>query len=134
MSDYDGPERRRGYEQLAEELDKHVGEIEKRFQRWFRAGLLIVAVIGLTSFVGLFGFGYAIKEIQHQRKDACLSLNDRHDRAVEQLRDDTAKRIEESPDNAQDILDAQARAINLINALAPVQNCNKTVSPPLEGG
>lgn len=112
-NDYEGPERREGYSELAEKLDAHADEIAARFSRWFRAGLVIISVIGLTSFGALIGFGYALREIQQQRKEICVSQNRRHDNTILRLGtsdfDPERRRI----------------TIGLVDALLPRQNCNK---------
>lgn len=134
MSEYDGPERREGYAELAQRLDDHADEIAARFSRWFRGGLIVIVMIGLSSCTALIGFGYAIKEIQQQRKEACESQNARHDAAIVQLHEQTTARIKKRPEQTTRLLESQAVAINLIDALAPEQDCDETVQPPLESG
>jgi hypothetical protein len=115
--EYEGPERREGYAELADKLDGHVAEIEARFSRWFRAGLMIVTIIGLTSAVALVGFGFALREIQQQRREVCVSQNRRHDATLERLKTSGI-----SPAGRQ-------LTTNLVDALLPVQNCRKIKSP-----
>lgn len=119
--EYGGPERREGYAELAAKLDQHVAEIELRFSRWFRAGLAIVAVIGLTSTIALIGFGYALREIQQQRRDVCESQNRRHD--------STLKAVESAKFRTPE---TKQVTIKLINSLVPVQDCKKSVKSPLK--
>jgi DNA-binding Lrp family transcriptional regulator len=132
MSEYDGPERRRGYEELAEELDKHVAEIERRFQKWFRAGLIIITVIGLSSAVALFGMGYAIREVQQQRREVCENQNTRHDNAVKQFRREAAILLKRNPERARAIRINIEANLRILDALIPVQDCDKTVEQPLK--
>lgn len=132
MSDYDGPERREGYEELAAKLDAHALEIEKRFTKWFRAGLVIVAVIGLSSAIALFGFGYALREIQQQRRDVCNSQNNRHDNAIKQFRREAARAIIENPELENRIRSSFEGNLRIINALIPKQDCSKTTEQPLK--
>jgi hypothetical protein len=116
--EYDGPERREGYAELAKRLDDHADEIAARFSRWFRAGLIAFAVIALTSAIALVGFGYALREIQQQRREICISQNRRHDNTINRL-------------NNTDRFSPEGRKVTteLVDALVPVQNCSEIKSP-----
>lgn len=82
-----------GYQELSTKLEKQADKNEERFHRWFLAGLIAVAIIGLTSAVALAGFGVLLTkqgsitdQIQMQRYssvlDACLDQNERHDKVI----------------------------------------------------
>ncbi len=124
--DYDGPERRRGYEEIAEQLDAHVLRIEEWLQKLIARALIAFAVIGVTSAVALLGFGIILKqhqnvtkEIQNQRRlqvlEPCISQNVRHDTTIARL------------NRAHFDKEAEQLTISLIDALAPKQNCDKLV-------
>lgn len=69
MSD-DLPDRRRhGYEELEQKLNKQADAIEQRFHKRYRGMLMAFSVIGLTSALGLFGFGFLLarQSIQQDR-------------------------------------------------------------------
>jgi hypothetical protein len=117
-NEYDGPERREGYAELAERLDEHADEISARFSRWFRAGLVAFAVIALLTAISLVGFAYALREIQQQRREICESQNRRHDNTISRVENSTFRSAE-----------TKRVTINLINALVPVQDCSEIKSP-----
>jgi hypothetical protein len=116
--EYDGPERREGYAELAQRLDEHANHISERFSRWFRLGLIAFAIIGVTSAIALVGFGYALREIQMQRREICESQNRRHDNTINRL-------------NNTDRFSPEGRKVTtaLVDALVPVQDCSKIKSP-----
>jgi hypothetical protein len=130
--EYDGPERREGYEEIARKLDDHVSHIEDRFSKWFKMGLLAFGFIGITSAIALVGFGFALREIQQQRREVCQSQNRRHDAAVRQFRRLARDSIKQQPENAARIRAAVRGNLAIIDALVPVQNCDKTVREPLK--
>lgn len=130
MTDYDGPERRQGYEELAKRLDEHADHIAARFSKWFRAGLVAFAVMALGCGAALIGFAYALHEIQAQRRDVCETQNDRHDAVVRQFAIETTRLIKQQPDQAQRIRSNTAANLRLINALAPKVDCEKRVQDP----
>lgn len=116
-NEYDGPERREGYAELAKRLDDHADHISERFSRWFKAGLVAFSIIALLTATALVGFGYALREIQQQRREICESQNRRHDATLERL-----KNSDISPAGKQ-------LTTSLVDALLPVQNCSKIKSP-----
>lgn len=92
-----------GYKELKESLETQSKKTEERLHRWLVMGLVAFAIIGLTSSVGLVGFGLVLKkqnnittqqgnvtnEIQQQRfdslLDACKDQNIRHDRVISRI-------------------------------------------------
>jgi len=129
MTDYDGPERRQGYEELAQRLDDHADHIAARFTKWFRAGLIAFALIGLSVFAALLGVGYAIDEIQNSRSENCRDQNQRHDNTIRQFRIETRRAIRRNPDSADQIRANTAANVRLINTIVPKVNCEKAVQP-----
>lgn len=91
------PERRKGYQELAEEmkeeLQAHADRSERRLHSFFAKSLIVFAILGITSAGSLLGFGIVLgkqkqvtREIQQERYNTLLSnceaQNDRHDRAI----------------------------------------------------
>jgi|GEM_PF-4586913 len=130
MTDYDGPERRQGYEELAQRLDDHADHIAARFSKWFRAGLVAFAVMALACGVALLGFAYALNEIQDQRREVCNTQNQRHDAVIRQFGIEQRRLIKQNPDQAARIRANTAANLRLINALAPKVDCEKRVQDP----
>lgn len=130
MTDYDGPERRQGYEELAQRLDDHADHIAARFSKWFRAGLVAFSVMALSSFIALLGFAYALHEIQAQRREVCETQNNRHDAVIRQFAIEQRRLIKQQPDQAPRIRANTAANLRLINALAPKVDCDKRVQDP----
>lgn len=152
MSDEKDIERRKGYSELAEtlnlhtaliqheleqhtelieiQIDEHELAVHERLRRFFSRALGAFAVLGVTSTIGLLGFGILLRQIQHQRYDVqyqiCTQQNERHDKTI-------AKLIELTPPTKE----AQTRTkgtILLIDALQPyVSDCAKQARTRVEG-
>jgi cell division protein FtsX len=143
MSDTHLPDRRKhGYKELEEKLDAHIAAIEKklddhikanadRLRRFFAKALAAFAVLGITSALGLLGFGVVLKnegrttdEIQQQRfqvvLDNCVSQNARHDRTIVR---------------AKSLSGQQQRVIGLlVDELQPfVKDCEKQARDRVQG-
>lgn len=84
------------FDELKVELQQHADRIEARLHRFFTMALVVLAVVGICSAVGLVGFGIVLKkqaqfskDIQTQRfevaLDSCLDQNRRHDRVIESI-------------------------------------------------
>ena len=130
MSDYDGPERRRGYEELAEELDKHVSDIERRFQKWFKAGLIAFALIGITSAIALGGFALVLKEQNDFTRQQCHEQNARRSAVITAFNREQARLIRQNPDQAPAIRRNTGANLRIINALVPKKDCGEVPNQP----
>lgn len=130
--DYDGPERRKGYEDLKQELDDHADAIALRFSRWFRGGLIAMSIMAVAVAISLIGFGYALNEIQDQRREVCESQNRRHDNTIKAFHAEEALAIKRNPQLEQRIRASSAANIRIINALLPKLNCDSRVQTPLK--
>jgi hypothetical protein len=115
--------RRQGYNQLKKEL-----------HHFFSRILVVVAIIGITSTAGLFGFGFVLREIQLQREEACLDQNLRHDNALTALRMGSDEDIANAPNEAakDEIRRRRDVTITLIEAVAPELDCGKIVQTGLD--
>jgi len=130
MSEYDGPERRRGYEELAAELDKHVLEIEHRFSKWFKAGLIAFAVIGITSAIALGGFALVLQEQNDFTRRQCHEQNARRAAVIGAFRREQNRLIRENPDQAPRIRANTGANLRIINALVPKKDCGEVPNQP----
>jgi len=110
-------------------------ELKKEIHYFFRKIWVVVLLIGVTTAVGLVGYGFAIREIQDQRAQSCADQNERHDNAIKALREGSNADIQNSdklglsPDEIRRRRDV---TIGLINAIAPVQDCSKVVETGLD--
>lgn len=132
--------RKNGYEEVERKLEDHAALIEARFRRWFIVGLIAFAVIGLSSFVALIGYGLVLRsqadftrDIQQQRREAtfetCQDQNDKNDHTKQALLAGSSKDQLDAPDGAArlEIRRRVAVTIALIDALVPKQDCAKLV-------
>jgi hypothetical protein len=106
--------RRGGYEELKKEL-----------HHFFKRIWLIVIVIGLTSVVGLAGFGYLLRQERNEALARCENQNTRHDNAIYAL---IAGSNEDQLNQKDSVADEEIRrrrdvTIGLIDALAPKTDC-----------
>ena len=117
--------RRQGYSQLQGEL-----------HHFFRRIWAIVIIIGLTSTLGLVGYGFALAEIQDQRREACIGQNARHDAAARALKIASDRDIENAKKNlptsqgqiaVEEIENRRDVTLGLIDALQPKLDCSKVV-------
>lgn len=124
-------------EELAKQFANHVDEIDRRLRYFYTRALVAFAVIGITSALAIFGFGYVLsqqtdkgKEIQKQRKafaqEACHETNDRHDRATAALVTGSTSDIQAAQTEAEknDIRRRRDVTLALIDVIAPKQNCD----------
>lgn len=138
--------RKNGYEEVERKLDLHAAEIEARFSRWFVVGLIAFSIIAVTSGVALIGYGLVLRsqadftrDIQQQRREAtfdtCKETNDRNKHTKQALLAGSGKDQLNAPDGAAK-LEIRRRVqvtFALIDALAPVQNCDKLVAIRVKG-
>lgn len=114
--------RRHGYAELK-------GELHHFFRRiWY-----IIILIGVTSTLGLVGYGFALREIQQQRLEVCMANNKRHDDTYKALTaaaaDDEAKRKTEA--GKTEVRRRRDVTLGLIDLLAPKIDCSKAVQTGL---
>ena len=116
--------RRNGYAQL-----------EKQLQGFFKKALVAFAVIGVTCFISLLGFGLVLREIQQERFDSCTAQVTRHDAATKALIAGSDEDQKNAPDEAarKEIRRRRDVTLALIDAISPRQNCKKTVPTGLRG-
>lgn len=126
------PERRHNpewYEQLVEELNNHADRIEGRLHRFFKKALIAFAVIGFACTLSLIGFKVALNRIQDARYEfvfnACEAQNERHDNTRVALKNVAEEAIRKRPDLEDRIRAGIKSNQQLINALAPKQDCDK---------
>jgi hypothetical protein len=117
------------YGRLEKRLDEHTEKVEKRLHRFFSKSLAVFVIIGLTSAIALFGFTITLSKIKQTRKDfvksSCVAQNKRHDITITKFKA-AAKRAEKrSPKFAQEIKSSIKDNLEIIDALAPKQNCEK---------
>lgn len=150
------PDRRANtYESLEKRLDEHIERIEDRFHKRFRGMLIAFSLIGITSAVALGGFSIVLEEqqehtdrieqlaeenkalsqeIQAQRKDSiralCEDQNARNKGTSQALIDAAQKDIDSRTTEAEKVENRRRRDVTLalIDALAPVQDCDKVVA------
>lgn len=126
----DLPDRRQHtYEELAKQLDAHTVEVERRLHRFFKKALFIFAVIGITSAVALLGFTLVLGEIKKTRRDfvevLCKEQNRRHDKTIAKFKSASAEAIKRTPKFAKEIEASVQDNLEIIDALAPKQDCKK---------
>lgn len=135
-----GPERRKGQQELVEHFDEHADSIEARFQRFVKKALIGFAVIGLTSALALIGYGFVLREqgkivadIQTQRENSLRSLcedqNKRHDDTSKKLTDAAAKdeAARKTEAGKAEVRRRRDVTLALIDALSPHQDCDELV-------
>lgn len=156
------PDRRENtHAELMEAFENHIGRTEARLHRFFKRALIAIAVIGIACAVSLFGFGIVLDEqqqtsdqleqlvkqnkqfaldIQQQRREAilesCTAQNARHDGSVKALVDGSNLDQKNAPNAAarKEIRRRRDVTIALLDALAPVQNCQKLIKESVKGG
>lgn len=126
----DLPDRRQHtYEELAQKLDDHTVEVERRLHRFFKKALFIFAVIGITSAVALLGFTIVLGEIKKTRRDfveaTCKEQNQRHDKTIAKFKSAAAESIKRFPKFAEQIEASVKDNLEIIDALAPKRDCKK---------
>lgn len=86
------------FDELKQELEEHADRIEVRIERFFRRALIALSILGVSSTIGLIGFGIVLKkqsntskQIQKQRFEVqvenCLDQNSRHDKVITKIDD-----------------------------------------------
>lgn len=128
------PDRRKhAYEELEKELntqlDQHTEDVENRLRRFFAKSLAAFAIIGVTAAVSLFGFAIVLKEFSNTRRDfildSCKAQNGRHDATIKKLRLAAEASAKRNPKFAKEIRASVEDNVQIIDALAPKQDCVK---------
>lgn len=152
---------RREYDDANAALAAHIEENDARLRRFFKGAIIAMSIIGVAVTVSLFGFGIVLREqqqtadqlaalvkqnqqfakdIQKQRKDAiiesCTAQNVRHDGATKALIDGSDIDQENAPNAAarKEIRRRRDVTIALLDALAPVEDCQKKAAEAVQGG
>jgi hypothetical protein len=130
----DLPDRRKNtYEDLEKKLDGHIDQIEEKFDRWFRRGLIIIALIGLCCAAALGGVYLVLGEVAETRRDFTRSqceAQNKHNRDTSAqltalaLQDEKERKTEEAKEEVRRRRDV---TLALIDALAPEQDCDYLV-------
>lgn len=108
-------------------------DLEKRFHNWFLTGMVAFVILGLSCAGAAFGFGYVLDKIQKQREsfihDNCDAQNQRNTDTINELTAATNNARNEATSKAEkDRIDHSLEAsIAIINALVPVQDCDRLV-------
>ena len=126
----DIPDRREHtYADLEKRLDEHVTSIEKRLHSFFMKALFIFAIIGITSATALFGFTITLSQVKETRRafvrETCVEQNKRHDKTIAKFRAAARAAIKRSPEFAKEIRAGIQDNVDIIDALAPKQDCKK---------
>lgn len=128
------PDRRKNtYEALEQRLDEHIDQIGRRFERWFRRGLIAYAIIAMTSAVALAGFGYSLAHEKSKNLQLCENQNTRHDNAITGLMVGSNLDQENATTEAAkaEIRRRRDVTIDIIDSLAPKVNCENPKDLPL---
>lgn len=156
------PDRRENtHEELMQAFENHIGRTEARLHRFFVRALVAIAVIGLACAVSLFGFGIVLHkqqntadqlavlveqnkqfaiDIQEQRRDSilesCNTQNARHDGAINALMEGSDLDQKNAPNEAAraEIRRRRDVTIALLDALAPVEDCEEKAAEAVKGG
>lgn len=112
---------------LEQRFNEHSDAVERRLSKFFSKSLFIFAVIGVTSATALFGFGVTLSQLKDTRKafvrDSCRAQNKRHDLAIHKFERASERAIERSPRFAKQIRAGIKDNIDIIDAIAPKQDC-----------
>lgn len=157
----DDKERRKGYPELGEQLEKHADRLENRLHSFFTRALIVIAIIGFFTAVSLVGFGLVLNEqqntqdqlkklvvqnkkfandIQQQRRDSiidtCQAQNKRHDGSINALIKGSDEDQANAPNEAarKEIRRRRDVTIALLDALAPVEPCEEKADEAVKGG
>lgn len=153
---------RREYDDPNKALNEHIEENDRRLRRFFIGALIAFSIVGLATTVSLIGFGivlhqqqdtsnqlkeivaankHLVSDIQRQRResitDECTAQNARHNGAVKALNEGAAHDIAHHKElglRAGEIERRKAVTIALLDALQPVQDCQKLVRDSVQGG
>lgn len=118
-------ERRKGFKELAENIDTHAEALDRRLETFIKKATLGFAIVGVSSAVGLAGFGVVLHEFQQDNTNDCLKQNARHDDTSNQLIA-LAKVDEDARKTEAEKLEVRRRrdvTLALIDALAPKEKC-----------
>lgn len=122
------PDRRKTtYAELVKRVDDHAQHVEDRLRSFFLRALIAMAVIGITSAIGLFGFAYVLGQVKDTRQDFvqqnCSAQNKRHSDTINAFRAQAATLAKKHPEQATAIQESVSANLEIIDALAPVQDC-----------
>lgn len=156
-----GSEGRRDYDDANAALGRHIEKNDKRLRRFFIGAIIAFAIIGLACTASLIGFGIVLNDQQHtadqlavlvkqnkqfaddiqkQRKDSiiesCTAQNARHDGAVKALTEgsDIDQENAKTEEAKAEIRRRRDVTIALLDALAPVENCQQKAREAVQGG
>jgi hypothetical protein len=126
------PDRRKNtYADLEKRVDEHAEHVEDRLRSFFLKALIAMAVIGVTSAIGLFGFAYVLGQVKDTRKDFvrqnCTAQNKRHTDTVTAFHKAADEATAKHPEQAAAIQESVDANLAIIAALAPVQDCDYLV-------
>jgi len=155
------PDRRRNtYAALEAKVHEYFDEVESRLNRFFTKALFIFATISVSSAVALLGFGILLGDqkdtndklkdqvqtnrllgiaIQNQRANfistSCQDQNRRNREAKKALRLQAAIDEQNAPPEAKaEVRRRRDVTLELIDSLAPINNCRQQVREGLKGG
>jgi hypothetical protein len=155
------PDRRKNtYAALEAKVHEYFDEVESRLNRFFTKALFIFATISVTSAVALLGFGILLGDqrdtndqikgqvetnrnlglaIQNQRRNfistSCTEQNHRNRNAKKALRLQAAIDEQNAPPEAKaEVRRRRNVTLQLIDSLAPIQNCQQLAKEGLKGG
>lgn len=126
------PDRRKeDYDKLDKKIEEFKADLLSRLERFIRKALFAFAIIGITSAIGLLGFGLALRAVQKARedfiRDSCVAQNKRHDKTISAFNEAAAAAMKKYPTRAAEIRDSVNTNLGIIDALAPKQNCEQLV-------
>lgn len=154
--DQDPSERRAvPYEHIDRKIDEDLDAIRKQIHRFFLWGLVIVAIVGISTAVSIFGFGIVLKKqgeqndrieqqnaeiqkqnaaIQQQREDfvrqSCIDQNARHDNTVKSFQAAANKDVANAKKlglNPDEVRRREAVTTKIVDLLQPHQDCETLV-------
>lgn len=152
---------RREYDDANAKLDAHIQENDARLRRFFIGALIAFSIIGLACTGSLIGFGIVLHaqqqtadqltelveqnkqftaDIQKQRRssiiEGCSTQNARHDGALKALTEGSDLDQKNAPDEATraEIRRRRDVTIALLDALAPVEDCQAKAKAAVQGG
>lgn len=111
---------------VRDRFDEHVERIEGWLHMWCRRVLIGFAIIGLTSFVALAGFGYVLTQERQRVQELCEARNIRHDNAIIALKIGSDEDQAKAPNEAAraEIRRRRDVTISLIDNVQPKVDCD----------
>lgn len=103
--------------------------MNERRKPWRREVVLVAALTIGIAVAGWLKVGSVASDIQKSRRDAivqaCQETNQRHDNTIAALNDLAAQAIADHPEDANRIRQSTTSSTLLIDALAPVYDCEQ---------